>query len=55
VNRLAAFLKDNPSQGSYKETFGTANAGTTFLLNDGLGGTQVLQLIGIHPETMIVI
>ncbi len=55
VNRLAAFLKDNPSQGSYKETFGTSNAGTTFLLNDGMGGTQVLQLLGIHPDTMIVV
>lgn len=54
VNRLADFLDDNPTMGSYKETFGSSTAGTTFLLNDGLGGTQVLQLIGIHPEDILV-
>ncbi len=54
VNRMAEFLKANPSQGSVKETFGTDKDGTTFLLNDGLGHTQVLQLLGIHPETVLL-
>jgi len=54
INRLAAFLKANPAQGSYKETFGTDKDGTTFLLNDGLGHTQVLQLLGIHPDAIVI-
>jgi len=54
VNRMAAFLKANPSQGSYKETFGTDKDGTTFLLNDGMGHTQVLQLLGIHPDAVVI-
>lgn len=53
INRMAAFLKANPTQGSYKETFGTDKDGTTFLLNDGAGHTQVLQLLGIHPDALL--
>lgn len=54
INRLAAFLKADPSQGSVKETFGTDKDGTTFLLNDGMGHTQVLQLLGIHPDAILI-
>lgn len=54
VNRMADFLDKNPDQGSYKETFGADKEGITFLLNDGLGGTQALQLLGIFAEPLML-
>ncbi len=53
INRMVEFLDNNPTQGFYKETLDTDKAGITFLLNDGLGNTQVLQLLGVHPDALI--
>lgn len=54
VNRLAAYLKANPSAGSYfvnKSGFD----GTTFILNDGLGHQQALTLNHIIADDTVSI
>lgn len=54
VNRLAAYLKANPSAGSYYINT-TGFDGTTFILNDGSGHQQALTLNHIIADDTVLL
>lgn len=54
VNRLAAYLKANPSMGSYFINHSGFD-GTTFILNDSLGHQQALTLSHIIADDTVAI